>query len=149
MRSFFKRILLHLSLWFGGSRDELNTLPLRIPVKDRDLLRYWINHTMQVMEEGTGIEIQVLDSKKEPLSDSLVHLVGNYNSPERQEVKDQIDLKTDENGKAISSFPKYSVITSFWYVSAEKDSVTTEYIPITVVKDKVNKTKVVLPFNKP
>ncbi len=89
IRPFFKRILLHLSLWLGGSRGELYTLPPRIPTKDRDILRYWINHTMQVMEEGTGIEVQVFNSKGETVNDALLHLIGNYNSPEgkRSEIK--------------------------------------------------------------
>ncbi len=143
VRPFFKRILLHFSLWLGGSSDELHTLPPRIPVKDRGLLRYWINNTLQVMEEGTGIEVQVFGSKGEPIKNALVHLVGNYNSPERQEVEDRIDLRTDENGKVLLSFPIYSVITSFWYAAAEKDEVTTKYIPATVVKNRVNKIKII------
>ncbi len=55
-RSFFRRALLHLWLWLGRSRERLHAPPPRIPVRDRDLLRYWINHALQVMDEDTGIE---------------------------------------------------------------------------------------------
>ncbi len=137
IRPFYKRIFLHLSLWLGGRREELHAWPLRIPAKDRDLLRYWINHTIQVKEERTGIEVQVLDSKGEPVQNALVHLIGNYNSPTRQEVTDQIDIETDENGKALLSFPTYSVITSFWYAAAEKQDLKTKYHSIKIVKNGI------------
>ncbi len=143
-RSFLSRALFHLSLWLGGSREKLHALPPRIPVRDRDLLRYWINHALQVMEGGTGIQAQVLDSRETPAKGAVVHLVGNFNHSKRQHVIDQIDLKTDQEGKARLSFPKYSVVSSFWFVAAERNGLKTEYQSVTVKAGEMSKIKLTL-----
>jgi hypothetical protein len=144
IRPFYERIFLHLSLWLGGGRDELHAWPPRIPARDRALLRYWINHTLQVMEEGTGIEVQVSDSDGSPVEDAIVRLVGNYNSPERREVADQIAIKTDEEGTVLLYFPEYSVISSFWFAAAEKDGARTDFEAVEVSKGKINKIRIML-----
>jgi hypothetical protein len=141
-RSFFSRVLLHLSLWMGGNRDKLHALPSGIPVRDRDLLRYWINHALQVMEEGTGIKVQVLDPGEKPAKDAVMHFVGNFNHSTRQHVSDQIDLKTDQEGRAYLSFPKYAVISSFWSVAAGKNGSATEYETISVRSGEINKIEI-------
>lgn len=143
-RSFLNRALFRLSLWLGGSRDRIHVLPSRIAVRDRDLFRYWINHTLQVMEGGTGIEVQVLDSREAPAKDAVVHLVGNFNHSKRQHVIDQIDLKTDQEGKARLSFPKYSVVSHFWFVAAERIGLRTEYQSATVKSGEMSKIKLTL-----
>jgi hypothetical protein len=140
-RPFLNRALFRLSLWLGGSREELHPLPPRIPVRDRDFLRYWINHALQVMGEGTGIEVQVIDEGENAAKDAAVHLVGNFNYSTRQHVSDQIDLKTDQEGKARLSFPKYSVVSHFWFVAAERNGLKTEYQPVTVKAGEMSKIK--------
>ncbi len=141
-RSFLSRVSLHLSLWLGGSRDKLQAPPPSIPVRDRDLLRYWINHALQVMEDGTGIEGQVLDPGENPAKDAVIHLVGNFNHSTRQEVSDKIDLKTNQEGKAYLSFPKYGVISSFWSVAAERNGSTTEYQTISIRSGEISKIQI-------
>jgi hypothetical protein len=138
-RSFLSRSLVHLSLWLGGRREKLRSLPPRIPARDRDLLRYWINHALQVMEGGTGIEVQVLDAGETPAKNAVVHLVGNFNHSKRQHVSDQMDLKTDQEGKARLSFPKYSVVSHFWFAAAERDGLKTEYQSLTVKSREMSK----------
>ena len=137
-RPLFSSALFHLSLWLGGSREKLHALSPRIPARDRDLLHYWINHATQVMEEVSGIAVQVLDEGENPIQDAVVHLVGNFNHSTRQRVSDQIDLKTDRDGKAHLSFPKYSVVSSFWFVAAERNGLKTEYQVITVKSGEVS-----------
>jgi hypothetical protein len=139
VRSIFDRTLLHLSLLVGKGQDELHTLPPQIPVRDRDVLRYWINHAFQVMKDETGIEVKVFDTKKRPIKDAVVHFVGNFSHGTRQQVSDQIPLKTDQNGRALLSFPRHSVITDFWFVAAEKNGLRTEYQPITVRSGEMSK----------
>jgi len=139
VRSFLERALLYLSLWFGKSQSELHELPPRIPARDRDLLRYWINHALQVMDEGTAILVQVRDPKRKPVKDAVVHFVGNFNHGQRQQVSDPIRLKTGQEGKALLSFPRYSVITAFWFVAAERDGLMAEYQPITVRSGEISK----------
>jgi hypothetical protein len=145
MRSFLERALLYLFLWVGTGQDQLSALPPRIPTRDKDVLRYWINHTIQVMEEGSRIAVQVLDAGENPTQDAFVHLVGNFNHLTRQRVSDQIDLKTDRYGKTRLSFPKYSLITAFWFVAAEKNGLKTEYQPITVKSGEVSEIDLRLP----
>jgi hypothetical protein len=140
-RSFLNRALFHLSLWLGRSREKLQALPPRIPLRDRDLLRYWINHALQVMEKGIGIEVQVLNPGENPAEGAVVHLVGNFNHSTRQPVSDQMDLKTDQEGKAHVAFPQYSVISSLWFVAAETNGLKTEYQSMTVKSGEMSKIK--------
>ncbi len=123
IQPFYKRIIFNLSLWLGGSRDELHQWPPRIPASDRLLLRYWINNAVQLMEEDTVIEVQVTGPDGKAVNDATVRLIGNYNSIKRKEVIDRLDIKTDTDNKASLSFPKYSVITSTWFIAAEKDGI--------------------------
>jgi hypothetical protein len=139
IRPFYKRIFLNLSLWLGGSRDVLRTWPQRIPGNDRLLLRFWINNSVQLMEKGTGIKVAVLNNKGNPISNAKVILVGDYNSPDKREVKDQLSLKTDTEGKVFLSFPELSVITSIWHLSAEKDGISTEYMSLIIQPGQMNK----------
>jgi hypothetical protein len=127
IRPFHKRILFHISLWLGGSRSELHRWPPRIPAGDRSILRNWIDNTVQIMEDVTGIEVLVSNKKMEPIQNAVVTFVGNYNSQERNEVGDQISLKTDKEGKALLLFPRHSVITDQWFVSSEKESFRAGY----------------------
>ena len=141
VRSFLERVWLHLSLWVGKAQDELHTLPPRIPTRDRDVLRYWINHAFQVMKDGTGIEVQVFDTKGKPVEDATVHFVGNFNHSTRQQISDQIDLKAGQDGKALLSFPRHSVITVFWFVAAERNGLRTEYQSITARSGEMSTTE--------
>jgi hypothetical protein len=143
-RSFLEKVLLYLCLWFGEGQDELHELPLRIPLRDRDVLRYWINHAIQVMEDGTGIDVQVRDTRKKPVREAAFHFVGNFNHQTRQQVSDQVRVKTDRHGKALLSFPKYSVITAFWFVAAERTGLRTEYQSMTVKAGEMSKIKLTL-----
>jgi len=142
VRSFLKTIFFHMALWLGRERDELRTLPPRIPERDRALLHYWINHTVQLRGNGTVIEAQVFDGNGRPAKKSTVHLIGNFNSPERAMVVDVIDIKTDVQGKAVLPFPVWSVITSFWFVSAEIDGKSTGYRFLRVLPGKTNKIEI-------
>ncbi len=144
VRSFFKRVLFHITLWFGANRDKLYALPPRIPTKDRALLRYWISNSLQLMEEGTAIEVQVFDEQGGPVKDSMVHLTGNFNSPERAQVMDVIHVETDVQGKAALRFPEWSVITSFWFVSAEVNGKRTGYRFLRVIPGRINKMDITL-----
>jgi hypothetical protein len=139
IRPFYKRLLLHMSLWLGGSRSELHRWPPRIPASDRDLLRHWINNAIQVKEEGTGIEISVVYPDGKPAHAAVVRLIGNFNSKKKREVTDQIALKTDKMGKAILLFPIESVITSIWFVSSEKNEFQTAYKPLYIIPGKITK----------
>lgn len=121
-----------------GYREKLRLNPQRIPARDLDLLRYWINHATQVMEEGIGIAVQVLDAEENPVHDAFEHLVGNFNHSTWQNVSDQIDLKTDEEGKAHLSFLKFSVVSSFWSVAAERKGLKTEYQTIIIKSGEVS-----------
>jgi len=145
VRSFLGRALLYLSLWVGKSQDDLHTLPPQIPVKDRDVLRYWINHAFQVMEEGTGIEVHVLDAKRKPIKNASVHFVGNFNHLKRQQVSDHIGLKTSQDGKALLSFPRYSVISTSWSVAAEKSGLMSEYQTLRVSEGTIHTMSITIP----
>jgi hypothetical protein len=79
------------------------------------------------MEHGTGIEVKVVNKKGNPINNDEVILVGNYNSYDKREVKDQLFFRTYMDGKVALTFPKYSIITSIWHVSAEKAGTITEY----------------------
>ncbi len=148
IRPFYERILVHLRLWTGGGKDELRAWPPRIPASDRALLRYWINNSMQVTREGTGIEVEVFDASGAPIKDAAVRLVGNYNSSRRKAVSDLIAIETDASGIATISFPQDSVLTSVWYVSAEKDGITTRYIPIELKEGRLSSFKIDLPASR-
>lgn len=143
-RSFLERVLFYLSLWFGKGEDEFHELPPRIPARDRDVLRYWINHAVQVMEDGTGIDVQVRDKKGKPVRDAAVHFVGNFNHRIRQQVYDQVRVKADRHGKVFLPFPKYSVITAFWFVAAERNGYITEYKPIKLKSGEISKIELML-----
>ena len=143
-RSFLEKVLFYISLWLGKAQDELYELPPRIPARDRDVLRYWINHAIQVMEDGTGIDVLVRDKRGKPVMGAAVHFVGNLNHKTRQQVSDQVRVKTDREGKAFLSFPKYSVISSFWSVAAERDGFVTEYQPITIRSGEMSKIELKL-----
>jgi hypothetical protein len=144
IRPFYQRLFFNLSLWLGGSRDELHQWPPGIPKSERMLLRYWIDNAVQLMEEGTSIEVQTTGPDGKAVNDSAVRLTGNYNSIERKEVVDQLDIKTDTDGKAYLSFPKYSVITSTWFISAEKDGIKSDDQPLHIVSGRVNKIVLML-----
>lgn len=143
-RSFFMRTLFHLSLWLGFNRDKLYTLPPKIPKKDNALLRYWISHAVQIIDDGTQIKVRVVDRQDRPLKDSIVHLIGNFNSPEKAKVTDVIDIKTGVQGEAVLPLTKWSVITSFFFVSAEKNGKTSEYKFLRVVPGRVNKIEITI-----
>lgn len=145
IRPFYERILLHLSLWLGESEDELRPWPPQIPAKDRALLRYWISNAMQVMEEGTGFEIEVLDPSGSPAEEAVVRLVGNYNSPEVRAVADEIAVETDKDGIARLSFPRYSVITTVWHMSARHKGSETGYVTAIVESGKTTRIRLMLP----
>ena len=143
-RFFLEKILLYLSLWFGKGQDEVRELPPRIPARDRNVLRYWINHAIQVLEDGTGIDVQVRDKRGKPVMGAPVHFVGNLNHNTRQKVSDQVRVKTDRHGKAFLPFPKYSAITAFWFVAAERNGYKTEYKPISVKSGEISKIELKL-----
>ncbi len=145
IRPFYERILLHGSLWLGGGKDELHSWPPRIPAKDRAVLRYWISNAMQLMEDGTGIAIEVVDSSGTPVKGVVVRLVGNYNSRDVRAVADEIAIETAEDGIATLFFPKYSVVTSIWYISARHNGKQTGFTPIIVKEGKVTKKRVIVP----
>ncbi|HKJ76388.1 MAG TPA: hypothetical protein VKA64_04215 [Gammaproteobacteria bacterium] len=67
---------------------------------------------------GSAIEVTVVDGEDRPVSGQRVRFVGNYNSPERQQVQDRITRVTDEAGRVRLTFPRYSVLTSIWHVAA-------------------------------
>lgn len=119
VRSPLSQILFNLKLWFGGARSELRNLPKMIPAKDRALLRYWIAHTIQLQQEGTGIEVKVSDNSGAALPEAKLNFVGNFNNAKMDKIKDVIKLNTDSSGYAILSFPKNSIVSTFWYVSLE------------------------------
>jgi hypothetical protein len=144
IRPFYERMLLHLRFWAGGGKDELRTWPPRISASDRALLRYWINNSMQVTSEGTGIEVEVLNASGAPVKDAVVRLVGNYNSSRRKAVSDIIAMETDSSGLATISFPQNSVLSSEWYVSAEKDGITTRFRPIELREGTLSSFKITL-----
>jgi hypothetical protein len=145
IRPFYERILLHASLWLGGSKDELHSWPPRIPARDRALLRYWINNSMQLMEDGTALEVEVVDSLGSPVGGAVVRLVGNYNSPEVRAVADEIALETGSGGFARLQFPKYSVVTALWYLSASRGGSGTGYQTAFLSEGKTTKARIVLP----
>jgi hypothetical protein len=138
IRPFYKRIHLHLSLWLGESRDELRQWPPKIPESDRTLLRYWINSTVQLVKDGTGIEVQVLNAIREPVKNVAVRLIGNFNSPDKKEVEDEVIVSTGNDGKAHLIFPKFSIITSTWYVAAEKGDLKLAYKPLIIERGRIN-----------
>jgi len=145
IRPFYERILLHLSLWMGGSKGELHAWPPRIPARDRALIRYWVTNSMQVMREGTGLEIEVSDPSGSPAGDAVVRLVGNYNSTDIMAVADEIAIRTDSDGVARMSFPRYSVITSVWHASAERGGSRSDYVAVVIHDGEATKVRITLP----
>ncbi len=142
---FYERIILHASLWLGGGRDKLHAWPPKISAKDRAVLRYWITNSMQVMKDGTGMEIEVVGPAGSPVEDAVVRLVGNYNSPETRAVADEIAVETDEHGIAKISFPKHSVITSVWHMSARRGGSRTGFVTAIVADGKTTRMRIILP----
>jgi hypothetical protein len=144
VRSILSGILFRISLFFNRNRDKLYELPPRISVKDRALLRYWINNTEQVTIEGSAIEVYAVNGKGQPVPNLIISLIGNFNSPEDAKVKDIIEIETDAQGKASLFFPKRSVITSFWFVSEKSEGKIPEYKSLKIIHGKINKVKIVL-----
>ena len=144
VRSFFSEMLFNISLWFGKNSDKLYELPPRIPEKDRALLRHWINNMEHIKTDDTGIEVYVVDQKGKPKKDTLVHLIGNMNSQEHTRVMDEIRMKTDTQGKASLHFPKWSVISSFWFVSVKSEGKVPKYNYLKVMPGKINRLKIIL-----
>lgn len=144
VRSILSRLIFKISLWFNRNKDELYELPRRIPVKDRTLLRYWINNSEQMKVDDTVIEVHAVNKKGSPVQDTVIQLFGNYNDPEQTQVRDIIELKTDEQGLASLSFPKWSVITSFWFVTGTSKNKKPEYKPIRVKSGEINRIKIIL-----
>jgi hypothetical protein len=148
IRPWPERIVFRLSLWMGGGRDKLRQWPPMIPGRDRELIRYWINNSMQLREEGTGIEVLVTGPSGEPVKGAVVYLVGNYNSPERLEVSDELALRTDQEGKAVLRLPALSVVSSYWYAAAEKAGeplTRTGYVALKIREGQTSKASVALP----
>jgi hypothetical protein len=50
-------------------------------------------------------------------------MVGNYNPPDQQEIKESFTMKTDEAGQANLSFKAASVVSKFWYVGLNGDNI--------------------------
>lgn len=135
VKSFPERMLFHFSLWLGGSRGHLYSLPPKIPESDRDLLRQWIGQAMQLKEDGTTIDVTVLGPEGKPVRNAEVSFIGNYTSPSRREVTDFIEIVTGDEGKAMLSFEKHGVITSQWYISAKKGTTEIEDYEKIVVRE--------------
>ncbi len=144
IRPFYQRIFLNLSLWLGGGRDEFRILPERIPARDILLLGFWINNAVQLMENGTGIEVEVVNEKGVPAGDVEVVLVGNYNSADRKDVKDRMLLRTNNEGSVSVSFPGQSVVTSIWYAGAAKEGIITAYKSLVVSPGDVTRVSLQL-----
>jgi hypothetical protein len=144
IRPFYERILFHLSLWLGGGRDKLHHWPPRIPASDRAMLRYWIDNTLQVMEEDTGIEVQVFNSDEKLLSGVDVKFIGNYNSVERKNITDQNILKTDGKGKTLLLFPYGSVVTQHWFVSSQKNEMQTTYKKVQILPGRITRISLII-----
>jgi hypothetical protein len=144
IRPFYEQVLFNLSLWLGGGKGELRQWPQRIPDKDRLLLRYWIDNSIQLTEEGTGIKVRVTDARGKPLREVNVKLTGNYNSPERREVVDEVFLKTDRTGELSIAFPQSSVVTLNWYATAYKEGYKSEEMPLVIRPREINEVELVL-----
>jgi hypothetical protein len=146
IRPFYERMLLHASLWLGGGRDELHSWPSRIPARDRAIIRYWISNSMQVMSEGTALEVEVVDPSGAPVGGAVVRLVGNYNSPDVRAVADEIAVETGSDGFARMQFPKYSVVTALWYLSASRGGSESGYVTAVIEEGKTTRARIVLPL---
>lgn len=121
VRSPLEQVIFHFRIWFGGAKDKLRSLPKKISIKDRFLLRYWIEHTIQLDKEGTGVVVKIVDDSGSPVPDIPLGFVGNFNFYERDQVTDIIKMKTDANGYAILSFPRNAVVSIFWHLAAENE----------------------------
>ncbi|MBW1998777.1 MAG: hypothetical protein JRJ29_12530 [Deltaproteobacteria bacterium] len=135
------RVFFNLSLWIGLNRGKLHALPPRIPEKDRGLIRYWINHALQLTEEGTALTVRVVDREGRPVSNSRVYFVGNFTGPEREQVNDILELKANGDGRVSLRFPKWSVVSSLWFVSAEAGGRKSGYAYLEVIPGEVREAR--------
>ena len=141
LRPVHERLFLHLSLWLGMNRDALHRWPDKIDVVDRALIRYWIANAIQLKGPGTGIEVKVVDGQDRPVTGRRVHLVGNFNSPQRQQVKDRLVRRTDANGRVKVTFPPYSVVSGIWHIAVARPQAT-DYRRITLREGKTERVTI-------
>ena len=92
---------------------------------------------VHLKNEGTGIEVRVVDKVGKPVKDSLFFFLGNYNSPGQPGVRDRISVRTDNHGKAFLSFSGNSIVTAFWFIAFEKDGLITEYRPVNIFEGEI------------
>lgn len=126
------------SLWFGMGHDKLMALPPRIPTQDLVILRYWIANTLQLQNGETGINVRVVNQENLAVAGEEIILVGNYNIPDQQEIKESFTIRMDENGQAMLSFKSGSVISKFWYIGLNGDNIK-DFEKIAIDQRIVNK----------
>jgi hypothetical protein len=141
--SFPRRVVLYSYLWLGKEHPEFVTLPPRIPERDRALLRYWINNSLQ-LEKDASIKVLVIDPEAGPAQGARVRLVGNFTNARRREVYDEMALVTDRRGEATLTLPAASVVSRFWFASASKGDRRTDFDYVAVTPGE--EARLVIPF---
>lgn len=141
--SIWKKMAFRTLLWFGGGRDRLMVLQPRIPAPDRAILRYWISNTIQLQDENTGIDLKVVNEGDTPTVNQEIILVGNFITPEQQEIREKYIIRTDETGHATLNFKAGSVVSSSWY-DGSAESKRDEYTQIAIEPGIVQKITMIL-----
>ncbi len=143
VRGFLTQAFLYVKAWLGLM--EPTRLKPAIPAHDRALIRHWIDHAVQLRTGGTAIEALALDRRADPVEGAKVTFVGNFNNQDRREVTDTVHIETGADGAASISFPELSVITSFWFIKAEKDGRESGYVPVTIVPGETQRVRLGIP----
>jgi hypothetical protein len=121
--SLLGRMAFRASLWFGMEHAKLMALPPRIPAQDIVVLHYWIANMLHLQNGESGINVRVVNQENLTVAGKEIILVGNYNPPDRQEIKESFTMKTDEVGQASLRFKTASVVSKFWYVGLNGDNI--------------------------
>ena len=143
MRSYLTQGVLYIKAWLGML--EPIDLPPRIGPHDIALIRYWVSNSFQPVTDGTAIRVRALNPKGKPVEGAVISFVGNFNTAGRREVRDTFDMKTGKDGIVLLSFPRLSVLTSFWFIKASKDGSASGCVPATITDGKETQIELVIP----
>jgi len=105
--------------WRRIGKTRKFTLPQPIPPIDRELIRHWIQNTLQIVSES-NFRLTVEDASGKKMVDTKIYLVGNFTSHERHTISDIIMLTTNEKGQALLNFPEGSIVSATWYAFFEQ-----------------------------
>jgi hypothetical protein len=136
--SLWEEIILRAMLLVGRRQDKLSVLKEPVPAADRDLIREWINNTVQLRAGGTAIRIRLASGKDRPAAGKEISLVGNFVVPAPPKIQETFIIKTDDRGEVLLKFPVGSVVSLTWHVGILIEHGNVQYQAINIVPGEIN-----------